>query len=112
MAAPIQVVALFTPLRIAQTLVNPALRDSMVQELRQRVKEEGQYSKLQVFYMAITPFPPAAWFYGCSECTFYNSKNRSCELVRGRIEAYAWCALFINLAEDKPFSWIGGSLSG
>ncbi|KKM62482.1 hypothetical protein LCGC14_1521220 [marine sediment metagenome] len=103
---PIPVVAMVTPLRIAQTLVNPQLRDSMALELRQRAREEGQYSKFQVGYLPITPFPPAAFFYECSTCTFYNLKAKSCELVQGVIEPFAWCGLWINLSEDKPLSWI------
>lgn len=106
MEAPIPVVALFTPLRIGQTLLNPQLREALVQELRTRAQREGRWEKGQVLYFPITPIPAAAWFYECSTCTFFSFGDRSCELVKGRIEPYAWCGLWVNREEDLPFSWL------
>lgn len=103
--APIQVMAFFTPLRVAQTLVDPELRGTMAQELRARAQREGKWAKAQAFYIPVSLIPPAAWRYECSTCTFFSQK--SCELVKDVIQPYAWCALWVNRGEDNPLSWIG-----
>ncbi len=106
----IQIVALSTPLKVAHSLVHPQVTQQTEVELRTRVASEGKWSKLQVYYFPVTLIPPAAYFYECSICRFFKFDQRSCDLVQGLIEPYAWCAVWLPMAEDKPWSWIGRAI--
>lgn len=103
---PPQLLAIVTPFRLGLSLVDRDGALEMVTQLRNRVARDGQFSKLQVFYMPVTLIPPAAWFYDCADCYFYLEGTRRCELVDGNIEPYAWCGLWLNRREDQPFSWL------
>lgn len=106
-----QIIPVLTPLRQGLSLLNPEVRDESLTLIRARVGTDGKFSKFEVFYFPITPIPPAAWFYDCADCVFYEPSTRGCEVVEGIIEPYAWCVLWVNNQDDKPFSWIGRAFS-
>lgn len=103
---PPQVMALIAPLNVAAGLLNPEIVRQVRGQLRSRRLTQGQFTKMEVFYMPVTLIPPAAYFYDCADCVFYRQSSKTCELVAGNIEPYAWCGLWINKEEDKPFSWL------
>jgi hypothetical protein len=103
---PPEVMALITPLHVAAGLVNRAAIDSVRSQLRGRVLTKGHFLKVQVGYMPVTLILPAAYFYDCADCVFYRQATKSCEVVMGNIEPYAWCGLWLPKSEDKPFSWL------
>jgi hypothetical protein len=108
---PPQVMAAIAPLHVAFGLVNPETVSQVRAQLASRVKDRGQFSKRQVFYQPVTLILPAAYFYDCADCGFYRQANRSCQVVAGNIEPYAWCGLWLPRSKDQPFSWIGRTLA-
>lgn len=108
---PPTILAVMTPVRLALGLLTPGVSVDMIRELRTRVAREGKFGKVSVIYTPVTPILPAAWFYDCADCTFYREQSRDCDIVKGNIEPYAWCGLWINRGEDLPFSWIERALT-
>jgi hypothetical protein len=103
---PPQILAILTPLRLGAGLLSPELSAEIQTELRARVLRDGKFTKSQVLYMPVSLIPPAAWFYDCIDCTFYQGGMKTCELVTGTIAPAAWCGLWTNIQEEKPFDWI------
>ncbi len=103
---PPQVMALLTPLNVAAGLLNPQMVKQIRGELLGRRIFQGQYSKMMVGYLPVTLIPPAAYFYDCADCTFYRQSTKTCALVAGNIEPYAWCGLWLPKDDDKPFAWL------
>lgn len=103
---PPQIMALGAPLHVAFGLVNPETVNQVRVQLASRVKAEGQFSKSQVFFQPVTLILPAAYFYDCADCSSYRQGNRTCQLVAGNIEPFAWCGLWLPRTNDKPFSWL------
>jgi len=101
---PPWVLALVTPLGLLSEMDFRA-------QLRSRVARDGKFTKFQVLYFPVTPILPVAWFYHCADCVFYQKDNRTCELVQGGIAPLAWCGLWTNRQEDRPFSWVGRAVS-
>ena len=107
---PPQIMTLVTPLRLGLGLLDPEASMDIRVQLRSRVARDGKFTKLQVLYLPVTPLLPGPWFYDCADCIFYQWQGRTCELVQGNIEPYAWCGLWTNLQEDRPFSWVGRAI--
>jgi hypothetical protein len=87
-------------------LFNPDIVKQVRGQLRGRKLTQGQFQKTQVFYMPVTLLLPAAYFYDCSTCVFNQQATKTCELVAGNIEPYAWCGLWLPKDDDTPFSWL------
>lgn len=104
---PPQVMALLAPLNVAAGLFNPEIVNQVRAQLRGRRAAQGQFLKAQVAFMPVTLILPAAYFYDCADCVFYRQSSKTCELVAGNIEPYAWCGLWLPRDGDRPFSWIG-----
>ena len=107
---PPQVLALITPVRLGLGLLDPKASMDIRAQIRSRVARDSKFSKFQALYFLISPVLPLAWFYDCAECAFYQRKGRTCEVVQGDISPYAWCGLWTNLQEDRPFSWVGRAI--
>lgn len=111
---PPQIMTLVTPLRLGLGLLDPEQSMDIQAQLRSRVAKEGKFSKFQALYFPVTPILPLAWFYDCADCVFYQAADfaatRTCELVQGNIAPFAWCGLWTNLQEDRPFSWVGRAM--
>ena len=107
---PPQIMALVTPLRLGLGLLDPEQSMDIRAQLRSRLAREGKFPKFQVLYLPVTPILPVAWYYDCADCVFYQAANRTCELVQGNIAPFAWCGLWTNLQEDRPFSWVGRAI--
>ncbi len=103
---PPEVMALVTPLNVAAGLLNPQIVNEVRGQLRGRRVTQGQFSKAQVAYLPVTLILPAAYFYDCADCSFYRQSSKTCELVAGNIESYAWCGLWLPRDGDQPFSWL------
>ncbi len=103
---PPQIMALLVPPNVAAGVINVRYTKEMRQDLRSRRVAQGMLSKTAVYYLPFSPMPPIAYVYDCSNCTFNRQANKSCELVAGNIEAYAWCALWMPKDDDKPFGWM------
>ena len=103
---PPQVMALLAPLNVGAGLLNPQIVNQVRAQLRGRRVTQGQFLKVQVGYMPVTLILPAAYFYDCADCVFYRQSSKTCELVAGNIEPYAWCGLWLPRDGDKPFSWL------
>lgn len=104
---PPEVLSLVTPVNVAIGLLKPEIVQNIASQLRGRVLMQGQFCKPQVAYLPVTLIPPAAYFYDCADCLFYRQSSRTCELIYGDIEPYAWCGLWLPKSNDQPFSWIG-----
>ncbi len=107
---PPQVAAILAPLNVAAGIFNPEIVRQVRGQLRGRRVTQGQFLKAQVFYLPVTLILPAAYFYDCASCTFYQQSTKTCELVAGNIEPQAWCGLWLPKEEDKPFSWLSRAL--
>jgi hypothetical protein len=103
---PPQVAAILVPLNVGAGLLNPQVVDNVRAQLRGRRVSQGQFTKSQVLYAPVTPVLPAAYFYDCADCVFYRQASKTCELVSGNIEPYAWCGLWLPKDSDQPFSWL------
>lgn len=103
---PPQVMSILAPLNVGAGLFNPETVSQLRGQLRGRRVTQGQFLKAQVFYMPVSLIPPAAYFYDCAGCAFYRQSSKTCELVEGNIEPYAWCGLWLPQDDDNPFSWL------
>lgn len=103
---PPQVMAILAPLNVGAGLLNPEIVKQLRGQLRGRRVTQGQFLKAQVLFMPVSLIMPAAYFYDCADCTFYRQSSKSCELVAGNIEPYAWCGLWLPKEGDQPFSWL------
>ncbi len=83
---------------------SPAQLQSWIDEIEQRVAEEGKFSKLAVAYLPVSP-PPVFWDYKCRKCLAWESPD-GCKWVEGEISPRGWCAIW--LPDGRPaFSWVG-----
>ncbi len=99
--------ALATPLRAAVSIVVPEERDRTEQDLRAQVQQQGRkFTKVESFYIPVALLPPGVWFYECATCAVFEPGPRTCALVEGNIEPYAWCPLWVPRPDDPPFSWL------
>jgi hypothetical protein len=103
---PPQLMSILAPLNVGAGIFNPEIVRQVRGQLRGRRVTQGQFVKTQVFFMPVTLILPAAYFYDCADCAFYQQSTKTCELVAGNIEPYAWCGLWLPQEEDKPFSWL------
>lgn len=103
---PPEVLSLVTPFNVAAGLLSPDVITEARAGLRRRVIVKGKLAKLQVAYMPLSLLPPGAYIYACSECSFFRQANKSCELVAGNIEPYAWCGLWLPQESDRPMAWV------
>ena len=103
---PPEVMSLVTPLNVAAGLFNPEITAQVRNQLKSRVLTKGQFLKPQVAYLPVTLILPAAYFYDCADCALYRQSTKTCEVVAGNIEPYAWCGLWLPKAGDKPFTWL------
>ena len=94
-----------TPLRNGLGVVKPEELVKLRRELRAQVASQGRkFSKLESLYLFFTPFPPGVWLYDCANCDFY--KERTCEIVEGKISPAGWCGFWVSRVGDKPLSWV------
>jgi hypothetical protein len=103
---PPEVLALVTPFNVGAGVLNPAVAAEARSGLRRRVIVQGKLTKIQAAFMPVTLIPPAAYFYACADCAFHRQANKSCELVAGHIEPYAWCGLWLPQEDDRPLAWL------
>ncbi|MCJ7663295.1 MAG: hypothetical protein MUO24_03540 [Desulfobacterales bacterium] len=103
---PPQVMSILAPLNVGAGLLNPEIVKQVRGQLRGRRVAGGQFLKAQVLYMPVSLIMPAAYVYDCAGCTFYRQSSKTCELVAGNIEPYAWCGLWLTQEGDQPFSWL------
>lgn len=108
---PPQVMGMVAPLNVAAGLLNPDIVRDVRGQLRGRRAVQGQFLKPQVFYLPVSLIPPGVYFYECSSCVFYRQSGKTCELVAGNIEPYAWCAIWLPKEGDRPFSWLARAWS-
>jgi hypothetical protein len=104
---PPEVLSLATPLNVLLGILKPEIVQNIGSQLRGRVLMEGQFCKPQVAYTPVALALPVAYVYDCADCRFYRQSSKTCELVAGNIEPYAWCGLWLPKSNDQPFSWIG-----
>lgn len=125
--------ALTSPLNPLALVVEYAIEGTNAQRnlstfIRARANNlrSGKFSKRDVYYTPLSPFPPGLWEYRCSTCQFFrrgdeerNTRPR-CE-VAGQpgdpfggeaIHGQGWCTLWLPPNGEKIFDWIEERLSG
>jgi len=103
---PRQIMSLLAPLDVGRGLIDPDRVAQARQAIASRAFSQGQFAKLEVFYMPVTLIPPGAYFYDCADCVFYRQASKTCQVVQGNIEPYAWCGLWLPKEGDQPFAWL------
>lgn len=110
---PPQYLAAVTPFHVAWSLQDPELIPAIRDVLLTRINQNGKFGKFSVYYLPVTLLPPAAYFYECSTCTFYSPNNpntnlgeKTCAIIDGIIEPYAWCGLWLPTLNDQPLLWL------
>lgn len=103
MFMPVALVKSIT-LAAANATISPGMMRPWVEEIEQTVAEKGQFSKLTVAYIPLSP-PPVFWDYKCRKCRFWIEPN-ACTVVNGEISPNGWCSIWLP-PDDKPaFSWM------
>ena len=94
----------------ANATISPGTLQPWIDDINNRVAEEGKFLKTQVAYIPFSP-PPVFWDYKCRKCRFWQSPD-SCTVVDGKISPRGWCAIWLP-PDDKPaFSWPNELLKG
>jgi len=90
--------------------ISPGALQPWLDEIEQRVAEEGKFSKSAVAYIPFSP-PPVLWDYKCRKCRAWESPD-GCKWVAGEISLRGWCAIWLPPDQYKALSWPKELLSG
>lgn len=106
---------LATPFRVLSFLLSgqPTLAQ-MEQETRDRVGLQGRkFSKTEANYAPLAPVPPLGWRYECGRCIFFNSRDKTCQVMGlpddgfggESVHPIAWCSLWLPLENQPLLRW-------
>jgi len=108
---PIEMFLKSVSLAALDSTVMPGSLKPWVDKIKERVSTEGVFTKSEVIYAPLTPFPPVFWEYRCDKCLWWVPPNK-CEVVEGEIAPRAWCAVWLPPTGVKPLSWLSEKLKG
>jgi len=90
--------------------VSPGTLQPWIDEINERVAEQGKFSKSAVAYIPVSP-PPVFWDYKCRKCLFWEDP-RGCKVVEGDISPFGWCAIWLPPGDYKALTWPKELLAG
>lgn len=82
-------------------------------KLSDYVRVNGKFTKFEVFYSPVAPFP-VFWEYNCGNCWAFERPTLTCKWVVEKgwpnpevIHSQGWCVVWMPRAGDPPFGYLG-----